>query len=416
MFIGLALSTVNFVPSVYIAGRCAREHRDLDKAAVSVEVQTVGIYSKERTVYNMAYDRAGFADLTIHRARPFRVVVEKDRVVEYDPTAHQYAEKAKGDESVDSALRHAAGVLDELVASLIEPNGVANWLKSVRFNESWTARIDGGRATLSNDSDDSHTSVTVDTSTHRLMAVAIKSRQYGTDWKFNYRQPLKDIAFVAPNGARKVNEIRPEIVTPTYASAATKRMCEKVFARYDHVKGLAYTVTSPDEKFDVWIDGARARQRDTHADWLVDDKNVLLLDLGAKTAVEGKTEMTSLVDTVSTTGTRIEPLLKLLLRGINPFRFYLGQNANVRLTGSTKFSGEVCSMLESDSPAGKLMMVARDNDGFVLSVMSIPKDSNSPVTRYFKPLAVGPESFRLAKPQGWASRSLDEVAAKANTP
>lgn len=405
MIIGVAVWGATVLPVSYIADRCAQAHHDLNRGGFRVEVSSKSVFSSERTTYNLTYDRSGQADLAISGKRPFRVVVTNDNVYEFDPTTKQYAEKIKAQEDIDATVRRSAGNLDELVASLMNPSGVGVWLKSFRIGRLWTLSQGSDELVLSSTIPDSRTEIVLDGDSYLLKRVVNKSNGFGTEWRFS-SLPVKPIAFRAPEGSFKVKELMPSLVAPTYASASAKRVCEKVFARYDRPKTLSYLVKSADETFQVWIDQGRVRQRDAESDWALASGKFTLADQRGQTLYSGKATMTKIVDTVNKTGSRVEPLLKLLLRGINPFRFYLGQNASVRVAGTAKIGGEPCSILESTSSTGKLSLVARDRDGFVLSLVSVPKGSDTASTREFKPLPPG-QDFAVAAPSGWFKKSLD---------
>jgi|GEM_PF-6633927 len=412
MIVSLVLAISAIEPINEIAEKCALAHETQDRARVVVNVDTVALYNSEHTVYDLAYDRKGSADLSIKRARPFRVVVSGNNVIEFDPTTRQYTEKTKGDEDIDVSIRHAAGTLDELVASLMTPKGIRLWLKSLRLSNLWKYELRDGMLVVSNHLAEDGTSLAMDPKTHLLSRVAIKSSKYGTVWRFKFSKP-GEIAFVPPKDAFKVGELSPEFVPPVYSSAQAKKACERIFARYDHPRGLAYTVETDGEAFEVWIDRGRARQRDKHADWVLDDKTFKIALSNARSFATGPTNMAQVSDSVSVAGTRVEPLLKLALRGINPFRLYMGRNAVVAWTGRTKVNGEQCSILQSDSLDSKMSIVARDNDGFVLSVMSIPKGSDNTTMRRFRPVKVTTNSFKILKPSGWSVHTVEEIAKQA---
>lgn len=405
MILGIALLGASIEPASYMAERCAVAHRKLDKAAFQIQVDTKSLFSSEKTGYDLVYDRSGQADLTIRRQRPFRVIVTGDNVVEYDATTKQYAEKVKGQEDIDATVRRSAGNLDELVASLMNPAGVEHWIQSLKIGRLWTLKQYPGELVLANVVPESRTEIVLDPATFLLKRVVMKSNSYGTEWRFS-KASVRPIAFAAPAGSYKVKELMPELVAPTYASAAAKRICDKVFARYDRPKNLAYLVTSGDETFQVWIDHGRVRQHDKESDWAVANGRFTLADQEQRLVSTGKADMTKIVDTVGKAGSRVEPMLKLLLRGINPFRLYLGQNSSVRVAGQMKANGESCSILEADSATGKLSMIVRESDGFVLSLATMPKGSEATSTRVFKPLPGG-EDFVVSTPAGWTKKTLE---------
>lgn len=415
MIVSLFMTLSALEPVLDVTERCAQAHESQNRAKVSIKVDTRGLYSSEHTTYNLAYDRAGSADLTVNRAKPFRVIVTANQVTEYDAATRQYSEKLKGDETIDAAVKHSVGSLDELVASLMTEKGVRLWLKSLRLSNLWKMSIENGAFVVSNKANEDHTTFQINCKTHLLEQAEVKSDKYGTTWSFHYDTP-SDIAFTPPKDAYKVKELTPEMVPPAYSSALAKKTCERIFARYDNPRNLAYLVESDEESFKVWIDRGRASQRDRHAQWTVDSKNFTIALNDSRSYASGPTEMNKVTDSVNAAGTRVEPLLKLSLRGINPFRLYMGKNARVTYTGRTNVNGEACSIIESVSPDSKLSLIARDRDGFVLSLASIPKGAQTSSIRRFRPIKVEKDSFTVDKPQGWTVRTVDEIAKQAQKP
>ena len=409
MFLAYAICLSNIEPVTAVAENCATAHETLNNARVLVDVGTIGIYSSERTSYDLTYDRSGSADLKVIRSRPFRIVVAGNTVTEYDSKSKQYSEKVRGTEDFDVAVRKGAGNLDELVASLMTPQGVRTWLGSLKLGRIWNYRVEPQGLVLSSGKAKDNTTIVIDSQSGLLRHILVKTGRYGTEWTFRYATP-STIAFTPPKDAYKVKELTPEIVPPVYASSQAKLICERIFAKYDRPRNLAYSVQSDTESFDVWIDHGRARQRDMFADWIIEPKGFRIAVFGTKLYSSGPLDMTKAVDAIHASGTRVEPILKLALRGINPFRLYMGQNAKVAWKGRTKVNGEACSILQSDSTGSSLSIIARDSDGFVMSMVSVPKDSTTTVSRRFKPLKVQPASFKLEKPSGWNTKALDDLA------
>lgn len=416
MMLSFALFYTTFDPATYAVQLCANAHKNLSQGNISIGVATKGAYSNESSSYTLAYDRSKAINLTIHRARPFQVVATSDKVIECDLQAKQYAVKHKPPESMDASIRSSAGVLDELVASLMAPEGVGVWIKGLRVGKLWQVQPVGNELIISNIAPESTSIIALNRDTFLLSRVENKSNQYGTSWNFKYLPKKANLDFQPPAGVQKVGEIRPEMVPPVYASAKARAICWKVFEKYDHSDGLGYYVESTDERHSVWISGGRARQSDGKADWVVGKNEFLLLDKSGQTVMRGKTDMSKVVDAIGATGTRIDPMLKLLLRGINPFRYYFGQNANLSTVGAIKVEGQACTLLQAKTPTSKIDLVVRDSDGFVISLQTTSKGTTSPVMRRFKPLSVRDSDLEISIPAGWSVKRLPDSTSNTQQP
>ena len=243
----------------------------------------------------------------------------------------------------------------------------------------------------------------------------MKEAQFGTEWRLSYRPQTGAIAFTPPQGAVKTSELRADTVMPTFASAAARAVVTKVFAKYDQPKRLAYEVTAPDEKSQVWILSGNVRQSDSKADWSVKGGRFELLDKGRGHMVEGEAALFKIVDAVAKSGTRVEPLLKVLLRGQNPFRIYFGSNANVSITGTARINGHKCALVESTSLRSKVTLVVRESDGFVLSLSSRDPGQGEMrgQTRTFRELRFDDSSMKGTRPESARVVSLKDYVAQS---
>lgn len=416
MLTSLAIYLFTFDPAVFGVQMCAEAHKNLGVGNISINVATKGAFSSENTSYALAYDRSKAINLTIERARPFQVVATAEKVIECDLKAKQYAVKHRPPESMDASIRQSAGVLDELVASLMTPEGVSVWLKGLRVGKLWQAKVVGNELIISNNVPESTSLIALNRDTYLLNRVENRSNQFGTTWNFKYLAPKANLDFQPIAGVRKVGEIQPELVPPVYANAKAKAICMKIFAKYDHSNGIGYYVESADERHSVWVGNGKVRQSDSAADWVADKREFVLLDKGKQKVVKGKTDMSKVVDAIGAAGTRIDPLLKLMMRGINPFRYYFGQNAKLSISGAMKVEGQPCTLLQATTLNNKIDLIVRDSDGFVISLQTVTKGTTNPVMRRFRPLSVRATDLELSAPQGWTVTALPNSENVAEQP
>ena len=393
MIFSLVFSNYFLNPAEFVAQRVSQAHKNLDRGLISISVSTIGAVTSESSKYILAYDRSQGADLSIQRKKPFRIVITKDRIVEFDVATQQYADAPRVEGSISSLLKHSAGVLDELVAGLADPDGVNLWLSGLTTKGKW--RFIGSAGVFGAESVEglSRIAIQIDRSSHLLKQVSIKTDIYGSTWVLNYGSPPKAIEFVPPKSAYKTKSVNPEIAPPAYGSQQARQITEKVFRKYDAPKLLAYQVQTAGETVSVWIDHGKIRQQDSSTDWTFIKGNLTLKNLATKDISTAKMSLTETIDKLATQNTRIEPILRLMTRGINPFRFYLGQGSVVKLTGSVKVKGTSCELLEATSPQGKLGLIVRSSDGFVLSLSILGvKDT---VSRQFEEIPQTASSFQI---------------------
>ncbi len=412
MLVCAAIALVNLSPSRFVIDSCSAAQGALSKATITLNVDSQGVLNRERVMYVLSYDRATGADLTVSGARTLRVVATQNGTYQYDPQSRQYAYQDRPNPDIVEALRRSVGIVDELVTALYKPDGLGPWLKALATADQWTWDFSGGQIAAVAPSPVGKMAIVMDPKTRLLRRVSYRTDRYGTDWTLSYGTPPSAIGFVPPQGSFETKEISPLVTAPTYASNEARTICERVFSRYDHPKALGYQVSGEGESMKVWVAGDRAKQDDAHATWVLAGNDLSLWDKKGSCYVTGKTSLGQIVDSVARTGTRVEPLLRLMLRGINPMRFYLGQHANVSLTGRTKVQGEPCSILQGDSATNGVSLIVRNRDGFVLSLTSLFKGptSEQSAARVYTPLTVTSDVFQVAQPPGTLAKSVSEYA------
>ncbi|MBS1713905.1 MAG: hypothetical protein JST30_06170 [Armatimonadetes bacterium] len=416
MLVSLAIVGATLQPGDFVVARCSAAHRVLQSAGLRLRVDQAGFTSREKTLYSVSYDRKlGVADVTVNRKRPLRVVVQAEQTFAYDGSSKQYTQKPRSDESLGLAVQHGLEVADDVLMAVLEEGGVAGWLKEFQGKGEWSFANEPGMLTAVCKTDHGMILLSIDAKTDLLRHVAIKEAQYGTDWRLDYGQKPTVIAFEPPPGAVKTTELRADTVMPTFGSAEAKAVVLKLFAKYDHPKRLAYEVSSADERSQVWVLAGNVRQNDAKADWSVVSDRFELLDKGRGDVVEGPAALSKIVDAVARSGTRVEPLLKALLRGQNPFRIYFGSNSNVTLTGKATIQGQPCALVESSSRKSKVTLVVRKSDGFVLSMSSrdVGPGAMQGQTRTFRELSFDASSMKTTRPASARTVSLSDYVAQS---
>lgn len=388
----------------YLVGKCLEAHSSTRPMGVDVLGKTVSFESKSSTTYRLTVDPEIGTKLVIERGPPFEIVAAANTVYEYDRSLNQYTERSTN-VAPDASVRSAANNLDPVVAAQLTPASFEAWIKGFQVGPQWSVTAQGGLLVLSAGDSDGLTKLSLDSKTHKLRAAESRSHGYGTVHTLSYRDP-SPVTFSPAKGALKVKTLNPDLALPAFASAEAKAACLKVFSFYDHPRALAYSVGSGEESFKVWVFQGRVKQSDSKADWAIAGKEFTLIDKQNKTVMRGTLDMPKAIDTINSTGTRIEPLLKLVLKGVNPYRFYLGQGSIVKVVGRATVNGASCTLLEARSASSTLSLAVRSNDGFVLSLTSTQIQGQASVTRLFAPMPVGIQQTKLDIPQGWQTKPL----------
>ncbi|MBS1724390.1 MAG: hypothetical protein JSS66_15720 [Armatimonadetes bacterium] len=416
MIFALAIANFQLRPSEYVIGRCAEAHKALSRASVTVKVATIGAEKTENLTYRLAYNRGTAARLEVVRTAPLTVVVEPKRIVQFDGKTGQYTIGKRQQGSLAEEIKATGATSDEVIANLLDPEGIPRMLRDLNKKGLWMLEARPSGITAACLMPDGRMEVTADPQTHLLRHIAMKMQKYGTDYWFSYGQPPASIQFSPPTGAYQTTELRPQITRPKPTTRQESRLVAKIFDRYDNPGRLAYSLTANNEDFKVWIDHGAIKQTDGSVTWAYEQGFLTLVDARSRTFVSGPAKLSDMIEVVAKCGSRAETLLRMMLRGINPFRFYFSQSPDLVVSGSTAIEGNQSTIMEAKGKSSTYSLIVRDSDGFVYSIMPLvagkPGSDLPSSPRTYKPLAQPPGSFKLDAPAGYQRKTVADLVGQ----
>jgi hypothetical protein len=102
-----------------------------------------------------------------------------------------------------------------------------------------------------------------------------------------------------------------------------------------------------------------------------DGSTLSFINKKTRQSYSGPAGRIEVLDVVAATGSRIEPNLRNLIMGINPFRQMINRDAQVKTIGPAK-SSEPAEIIEAKTPYAILILTAAKSDGFILKIESTP--------------------------------------------
>ncbi len=398
-------------------------HSLLNSARINFVSETPTL--KRKTAVNrisFAYIRPNDVSLSIRETNssgPSRdFYLDRQALTVFDATTRQYKKKkVASNVTVRDAILDELQV-DELVLSVFDEGGIENYLKPLRLQKPWKYSAEGNNILLSYSKPGAVFQVGIDGRTGFMNKMVIGTGSTATVWKIAVQpQAPKNLAFVAPANSYPVSDFDPKIQEPKYANAAAEAITKKMFKAYDRPAALAYEVNEGGKKTMVWFKPGAIRQRDPSIDFTMKGGHATLLDLSKKVSFAGRAQTVEMIEAVGETGSRIEPNLRALMRGANPYRLLLGENCKVAVKGKMDLDGKQCTILEADNEVALLSLIVRNSDGLVLSVSSELKTKEGQrtagSTRIIRYLPVGSiksgEAFALKTPPGFGSRPIKEI-------
>lgn len=398
-------------------------HSLLNSARINFVSETPTL--KKKVAVNrisFAYIRPNDVSLSIRQTdgtSPSRdFYLDRQALTVFDAATRQYKrKKVASTVSVRDAILDELQV-DELVLSVFDEGGIENYLKPLRLQKPWKYSAEGNNILLTYSKPGAVFKVGIDGRTGFMNKMVIGTGATATVWKIAVQpQAPKNLAFVAPANSYPVSDFDPKIHEPKYANAQAEAITKKMFKAYDRPAALAYEVNEGGKKTMVWFKPGAIRQRDPAIDFTMKGGHATLLDLSKKVSFAGRAQTVEMIEAVGETGSRIEPNLRALMRGANPYRLLLGENCRVAVKGKMDLDGKQCTILEADNEVALLSLIVRNSDGLVLSVSSELKTKEGQrtagSTRIIRYLPVGSiksgEAFALKTPPGFGSRPIKEI-------
>ncbi len=368
--------------SAFVFDRIERAHTSMSTASFTATSNLSGVGAPTSTKLEVKYRWPN--EFRIRHINPktnvvlLDRVIEPTRVIEYDPALMQYTSKARqSGQTTGAILAQLDEGLDDLILAFSTEKGFGVWIGPLVQNQPWTVSKSGSNASLSFAKDKRRISLLADSSTGRLTKVDITTGPQRLVWNLRYADRVAGLAFAPPPGAVEVPIFDRESKPPQFKDATARRVANKLFAAYADLSSLGYNVLRGEEKTVVQLRGRFARQDDPVASWTYDGKTLIVHVKQTNKWYRGDMGFPDVVDAVGGLGTRVDPTLRLLMTGFNPYRRRLGDGAMVKAVGSMEIRGVPVTILESENENAIITLFVRDSDGKVVNSSTRAKETAS---------------------------------------
>lgn len=413
-------------PIDYVLDWTADAHSRVMAARYLAEANTTTDTGKMKQSFGIGYIRPNDFSLTINDstgAERTRTLFLDQRVLTVlDRTTNQYRQtKVSSDVPIKDAIKGEIPQLDDLVFAMADQEGIRTYIATLRQLRPWTIKATGTEIRVSHQSGPASVALGISPRTGLLQRIIVANQGQVTDWHFTFEpKSPKSVAFQAPKNSYAVSELDPLVHEPTYASAEARAMTAKMFAAYDRPKALAFEVAEAGATTQIWFRPGAIRQRNAQVDFVYRGGQATVLSFPKRTAYSGAAKSLQVIDAVGESGARIDPALRSLMKGQNPFRLLLGENCRVSVKGKMELDGKACTILEADNKVARLSIVVRNRDGLVVSVGSETKDksgqrtaSSQRIIRYLPTSSIDSgEAFKLNTPPDFGRRPLNDIVSK----
>lgn len=346
------------------------------------------------------------------------IAIEPSRIVHYDPELLQYTVKARGpDADILNDVMLSEQGLSEIVVTFIHKSAMGIWINDIlRAKTPWKVTATTKRVRLNFEGDGQQIEIDIDKRSFLVSRVFRKTGLQRQEWKLVYDTKPKSTRFTPPTGSYQVPFFDRDIQEPTYEDSAAKAVTQKLFAAYSGLTSIGYTMQREDDTTTVHLHTKFVKQDDSIAEWTYDGRILVFHNKLTGKWYRGRASFIQVIDAVASLGTRVDPTVMLLMRGINPYRRILGDGAHMTVTGTSKSKeGDELTLLEADSDNANITLYVRDRDGLVHSTLTRVKGTTANevtselVFDYFEVLNNVQDALKLVAPPGTSFTPVEQV-------
>lgn len=322
----------------------------------------------------------------------------------YRPMTGQFVKSTVPGASLPQLVKQATPNIDELLSGLASGDGWRPFLQKLRSEggSSWRWKKVGKETKLYLKTNAAQFDIRFTGSVIRPTLMQFGNANGLIKWTFQYLPPKKFSSPARESNAYEVAQFDAMLGTAKAASNTAKLTLDRLLARYDGAKSVAYISKTGSDVTKVVYSRTGIYQSDRFADWTYDGRRLTLYNKTTKQLFDGKATASEMIEAVAKSGTRVEVNLRSLMQGRNPFRLLLSDTQTVQ-TAKGRSVGEQADWLQSKTPDFDLKLAVAKSDGFVLCIESSPKMDGkvvaTTVTRFerFKgsiPNQIGPPSTK----------------------
>lgn len=367
------LFVTGYDPSLATIDRAVSAMRALDQGVVVAEVRDLAQPLRQDRV-TLEFRKPDLARVRVDAASRLDLWVTKNEVTLADPAVLQHAvRKREPKETPADSVAHDLGGMDGWVLAMLAANPLAGLREQAKSMNERRYSFAAGRQVVRLKGATGVVHLEFHPRSGRVLLVRTAQGGATVERRFSYPQRRPALTPSPAPGSRRVAEIDPLTLPPTYADASARQATQAMFARHDRREPSTLTIATPEGEVRAWLASGAVRQRDPWVDFSYAKGRLTLVRLKDGAAWQGDAGGSEVLEAVAAAGSRVDPMLRLLLRGENPYRLLLGRRSKVRVAGSLGSGAQEALILEGDSPSLKVTLYVRKSDSRVIGLVSEPK-------------------------------------------
>jgi hypothetical protein len=353
---------------------------------------------------NFTYDEDGEQHL---------IYSTKSQFFHYRPSLNQHVAKVSENGGLANEIFAASGHLPPVVLGFLSPQGVLTLLDELSTSNDWTRRKNN-RLMLEEGVGSSGTQLLFD---EQFRLVAAAGKRFPHSVKISYA-PLTTLDPGPPQTSSMVARFDRNVDPPIYADEAAQELGDRAVHALENLDQAAVSILDSGTETNIYVNGRTIRQTDQDADWNFDGRTLTVTELATKVVWSGSCKPGDLVDTVAKAGTRVDPVLRMMMRR-RSFLRPLFSKAEVSIIGEITVEGKTAVIMNVEAEDAIHSVIIRRDDAMVLSLSSAIRMNDGTTapssSRRFKWMtkqkAIEAAVESIAVPPGYESRKLSDLGS-----
>lgn len=394
-----------------VFGTVESVHSRMDSGTVRANFESKDHRGTTKRAYTLRFrwpDEARLTETDSGGATVRERAVAPRKSTDYDATLEQYVVQDRAPSAtLGGALASLVQDLDDLLLTYTDPKAFGVWFAPMRALTGWTFSKKGKLIESTYKDAKRSMILSIEVPSGRLVRVSMSEPASSLVWNMTYSNSVDGLAFRPPRSASRVPRFDPSMTPPKFASDDARALAQKMFTAYEGLSSIGYVVKRPEGKTNVLLSGQFARQQDDRSKWTYDGRTLVMNDAKSGKWYRGDMTFTEVIETTARLGTRVDPSLRSLMTGFNPFRKRMDKSATLRVVGAMRINGADVKMLTAESDLTVITLTVRTADGLVISTQSRANDPGEIGTEvvevgyeYFPVPNDATKKYALAIPKG----------------
>lgn len=359
MFASVLIYLYGTPPVQHIANVAARNHREAIND--QIEVEEVLHLGKDTQVNRYTIYREGAEKIAIlvrpSKGTAKRYIFAKNQLVTVEVSTQKYVVNSTDKSEPIAKIIDENLEIDLFPKLLMLPDGMDEWKSIFSATSNWKAVY--GKPIVRLDSGGTFGELSLDIRSNRIGKFVNRTSDIRSDWTIHYKPLTDKSVFSPPKNGYQVVALTDPAAMPKM-DKATSGVVNRMLRLYEPPKSLALQITDSDEITKIFYTKKGVRQEGQRVSFTYNGKNLLVSANGS--TYHGASQPSDVFDAVANAGSRVDPILRDLILGVNPIRRMLETVSSLKTIGTSDINGQACTILQGKSQSVTLTLYVTKSD------------------------------------------------------